>query len=89
MLGNIIGSNFFNTLMVVGVSGAISPFSNISPNILVRDLPVMLFLTLAITIFGVNRKSWRENGLLSRLGGFVMLPAFLVYLGVMIVQEIK
>lgn len=89
VLGNIIGSNFFNTLMVVGVSGAISPFSDVSPNILVRDLPVMLFLTLAIAIFGVNRKSWRENGLLSRLGGFVMLPAFLIYLGVMIVQEIK
>ena len=55
-LGNIIGSNFFNALAVVGTSGAISPFRDVSPLVFTRDLPVMVLLTLSIGIFG-----WRPN----------------------------
>ena len=45
-LGNAYGSNFFNSLAVVGKSGAISPFRDVSPLVFTRDLPVMVLLTL-------------------------------------------
>ena len=54
VLGNIIGSNFFNTLAVVGLAGAISPFKNISPYIMYRDMPVLVALSLSIGFFGFN-----------------------------------
>ena len=46
VLGNIVGSNIFNTLAVVGLAGTISPFQNISPYLLTRDLPVMVLATV-------------------------------------------
>ena len=41
VLGNIIGSNIFNMLAVVGIAGAISPIEKFSPCVLGRDLPVL------------------------------------------------
>lgn len=67
VLGNIIGSNFFNTLAVVGVSGTISPFRDVSSAILTRDLGVMVALSLSIGIFGLNLRRPREDGRITRL----------------------
>ena len=75
-LGNIIGSNFFNALAVVGASGAIAPFRNVSPLVLTRDLPVMVLLTLSIGIFGFNFRNPRSAGAVTRICGIVWLAAF-------------
>ena len=89
VLGNIVGSNFFNTLAVVGLAGAISPFKNVSPYILTRDLPVMLFATLLIAVFGLNFRKPREAKTIGRLSGAAWLVLFAVYLGLMLVQETR
>ena len=86
-LGNIIGSNFFNTLAVVGTSGAISPFRDVSPLVFTRDLPVMVLLTLSIGILGFNRRNPRSSGTITRLCGIIWLAAFLAYLSLLIRQE--
>ena len=86
-LGNIIGSNFFNSLAVVGTSGAISPFKDVSPLVFTRDLPVMVLLTLSIGIFGFNIRNPRSSGTISRPCGIIWLAAFLVYLILLIRQE--
>ena len=86
-LGNIIGSNFFNALAVVGTSGAISPFRDVSPLVFTRDLPVMVLLTLSIGIFGFNIRNQRSSGTISRPCGIVWLAAFLAYLILLIRQE--
>ncbi len=71
VLGNIVGSNFFNTLAVVGLSGTICPFSDVSPHVLVRDLPVMVLLSLIIGFFGLNYRDSAATGRISRCeGGF-------------------
>src|SRR5690554_348982 len=44
-LGNVIGSNLFNTLAVVGIAGAIAP-SELEPEVLTRDYAVMTLMTL-------------------------------------------
>lgn len=89
VLGNIIGSNFFNILAVVGLAGAIQPFENISKYVLTRDMPVMVALSLMITLFGVNWRNIRENGLVTRTKGFIWLVIMVAYMAVMIVQEIS
>ena len=89
VLGNIIGSNFFNTLAVVGLAGAISPFKNISPYIMYRDMPVLVALSLSIGFFGFNRRNPRADGTVGRLYGAIWLLVFLVYMGVTIAQELR
>ena len=86
-LGNIIGSNFFNSLAVVGTSGAISPFRDVSPLVFTRDLPVMVLLTLSIGILGFNRRNPRSSGTITRLCGILWLAAFLAYLLLLFRQE--
>ena len=86
-LGNIIGSNLFNSLAVVGASGALSPFRDISPLVFTRDLPVMVLLTLSIGIFGLNFKRPRSPGNITRVCGIVWLAAFIVYLVILVRQE--
>ena len=86
-LGNIIGSNFFNALAVVGTSGAISPFKDVSPHVFTRDLPVMVVLTLSIGILGFNFRNPRIHGAVSRPCGIVYLAAFFAYLILLVCQE--
>ncbi len=87
VLGNIIGSNIFNTLGVVGLAGAISPFKDTSPYILSRDLPTLVLLSFSIAVFGINIRNIRQPGRIGRVKGLIWLVAFAVYLGVMLYQE--
>ena len=89
VLGNIIGSNLFNTLAVVGLAGAISPFRNVSPYILTRDLPTLVLLSLSIAVFGINFKNLRQPGRIGRTKGIIWLVAFAAYMGVMLYQECR
>lgn len=78
-LGNIIGSNLFNTLAVVGIAGAIHPFA-VAPEVLTRDYLVMGLLTLAILVFAFRVKKAKRPGRINRLEGGVLLVAYLGYL---------
>lgn len=74
-LGNVIGSNLFNTLGVLGVTGLIQP-SILDAGVLSRDLPMMIFLTLLMFIMAFGRKT---KGLITRLEGYVLLTLFAAY----------
>ncbi len=87
VVGNIVGSNFFNALAVVGVAGTISPFSGFSGYILTRDLPVMTLFSILIAVFGLNFRNPRKDGTITRWEGGIWIILFLAYLGLMIVQE--
>ncbi len=70
LIGNVIGSNMFNLFMVLGLTGMIKPFQ-LSPDLLQRDLPVMLGFTLIlIPILHRNNGTKRWHGLLF-LGGYL------------------
>lgn len=75
VLGNVIGSNIFNTLGVVGVAGVISP-TVLSPEVLTRDLPVMAVFTVLVVIFGMR---FRGTGRVNRVEGAALLLAFIAY----------
>ena len=91
-IGNIIGSNLFNTLLVVGIAAMIAPMHSFSASILSRDLPVMAVLTVLLLLFGLPvRKSrvgadGKRIGRINRLEGTVFLVAYVGYIGVLIAQ---
>ena len=75
-LGNILGSNLFNTLAVVGVAAAIQPLS-VGAEVLNRDMLVMAALTLSLFAIGYG---WRQSGgRISRSKGGLLLAAYLAY----------
>lgn len=60
-LGNAIGSNIFNFLMVLGIASAISPITFITENII--DIAVLLVFTLIVWVFGATgRKVDKKEG---------------------------
>lgn len=76
-LGNIIGSNLFNTLAVTGVAGLIAP-AVVSSELLSRDLPVVMGMTLLLVAFGFR---WRSHGRINRVEGAVLVTLWLAYTG--------
>ncbi|MBR2920167.1 MAG: calcium/sodium antiporter [Kiritimatiellae bacterium] len=87
VLGNIIGSNFFNTLAVVGLACVISPAKDISESVMMRDLPVMSALSISITLFAFNFRSPGSDGRIGRRKGLLWLAVFVVYTVFVILGE--
>jgi len=76
-LGNIIGSNMFNILAVVGIALCIDPVSNVDPEILYRDWSVMGVMTLLLLVMVYAPKG--EEGILSRTNGALLMVIYTVY----------
>jgi cation:H+ antiporter len=75
--GNVLGSNIFNILGILGVTAMLRPLA-IPPEILRLDIWVMLGATLTMLAFAVT--GWR----LSRREGAVFLAAYALYIGVLV-----
>lgn len=74
-LGNILGSNLFNTLAVVGIAGVIHPMV-VGPEVFSRDILVMSVLTLSLFVFGYG--FWAP-GRINRLEGVILLACYISY----------
>ena len=72
-IGNILGSNLFNILAVLGLPGLIHP-SAVEPEVLTRDYPVMIGLTLLLFMFAYGFR--RGPGRISRKGGALLLTIY-------------
>ncbi|ROS01376.1 cation:H+ antiporter [Sinobacterium caligoides] len=81
-VGNIIGSNTFNLLGVMGLPGIIHP-STFAPEVLTRDYPAMIALTLLLLIFSISWRRGKPGGINRFEGGILLLGyiAYMVYLG--------
>ncbi|QLB13011.1 cation:H+ antiporter [Bisgaardia hudsonensis] len=75
-VGNIIGSNLFNTLAVVGIAGCITPIS-VEPEVFTRDMLIMLSLTFLLFIFGYSFKN--KQGSINRIEGGLFLLTYIAY----------
>lgn len=90
--GNIVGSNLFNTLAVVGIAATIAPMNSFDAQVLVRDLPVMAVLTVLLLLFGHPTRiskigpDGKRIGRINRIEGLVFLVAYIGYLAFLIVQ---
>ena len=74
-VGNVIGSNVFNLLAVVGVAGWIHP-STFDPSLLTLHYPVMIAFTVPLLLIAYN--PFGKKGL-SRGMGFALLTAYIAY----------
>ncbi|HIV80171.1 MAG TPA: calcium/sodium antiporter [Candidatus Avanaerovorax faecigallinarum] len=80
-VSNIVGSNIFNTLVVVGASALIRPFAADS-QIVKRDLPVNFLVTVILYIMVIG-------GMLSRIEGLILLAGIITYITVMVRSALK
>ena len=80
-VGNIIGSNIFNLLAVVGLGTAISP-AYLQEDIF--NIHLMLMFSLTLFIFFIT---FRKNNAISRPEGFLLLLTFLSYMGYIILTN--
>jgi len=85
VLGNVIGSNIFNMLAVVGIAGLIAPH-RIDSELLTMHYPVMAAMTLGVFILTYNRG--QRRGRLGRRGGAAILGSFVLYHGVVVYQTL-
>lgn len=79
IIGNVIGSNIFNILFVLGASSIISPIT-INPNMLI-DVALMLVVTILFFIFGKTQDKYDKKE------GFVLVALFIAYMAFAIMRN--
>ena len=86
VLGNVVGSNLFNSLAVIGIPALMTDFA-ISPVAVSRDLTVVLVLTALLYLLShVPRNSCCT---ITRFKGFLLLTGFVLYQGLLYYQVIN
>mgnify|MGYP003297205958 FL=1 len=79
-IGNIVGSNIFNTFMILGITALVAPIA-ITKNNLKKDIPLNIAVTLLLIFLGMNQTILgRGENVLSRIDGAVLLLLFAWYL---------
>lgn len=79
-IGNIVGSNIFNTMMILGVTALIAPLAITKSN-LKKDIPLNIIVTLLLIILGMNFTLFgKGTDQLSRIDGIILLAIFVWYL---------
>lgn len=71
-IGNIVGSNILNILIILGISSLVYPLA-VQKSTLIIDIPIVLFATLILYLLGFD-------GNISRVDGIIMLVVFIAYL---------
>lgn len=79
-IGNIVGSNIFNTMMILGVTALIAPLTITKSN-LKKDIPLNIIVTVLLIILGMNFTLFgKGEDQLSRLDGVILLGVFVWYI---------
>lgn len=86
VIGNVVGSNLFNTLAVVGVAGLVAPLEA-DAELLSRDWVVMAVMTLLMVLFALGRRG--RAGRINRLEGGLFLLMFLGYIAYLVMSVVQ
>lgn len=86
-LGNVIGSNLFNTLIVLGISSFFAPLT-IDKKLLKREYPIALIGSCIIFFFSTSYLLFKETslkfdeniGTISRTTGIILVGIFVIYM---------
>lgn len=80
-IGNIVGSNILNTMLILGVTAIICPLT-ITRNALRRDIPLNIIVTMLLIVLGMNATLFGigDGDVLSRVDGAILLAIFAWYM---------
>ena len=73
-IGNLVGSNIFNTLLVTGVAGVARPFE-IVQSLKATDYWIMIAITAGFAILGIAGRNK-----ITRTGGILLLSSYIAYM---------
>ena len=76
-IGNVVGSNMFNLLAVIGIAVIIAPMNSIPLEVLQRDWTIMLLLTIALFVMAYGFKG--RNGRINRVEGTILILCYVAY----------
>lgn len=79
-IGNVVGSNTFNILAVMGIAGVIRP-GPFEPELLTRDFPMMIGLSLALFAMAYGLKG---HGQVNRVEGALLVAAYCGYVALLL-----
>lgn len=75
-IGNVVGSNIFNTLVVLGVSAALTPIA-VEKGMIKRDYPLSIFAAVLLGVLAMDTVFFKaETMSLGRMDGIILLIAF-------------
>lgn len=79
-IGNIVGSNIFNTMLILGITAMIMPLKITETN-LRRDIPMNIVATVLLIIMGMNHAICGVgSNSISRIDGAILLAVFIYYM---------
>jgi len=78
-IGNVVGSNMFNTLAIAGLTALIYPIKCHKSTINV-DLPVCIFASVLLLLMVSDTYIWGNQDVISRLDSFILLIIFIVFI---------
>jgi len=82
-IGNVVGSNMFNLLAVIGIAGVIAPMQSVAAEVLSRDWPTMMAMTVALFVMAYG---FRGAGRINRVEGLLLLTSYLAYNAYLIIS---
>ena len=79
-IGNIVGSNIFNTLMILGITALVAPVTITKTN-LKKDIPMNILVTILLIVLGMNFTLFGAGkDQICRIDGLILLAIFALYL---------
>ena len=79
-IGNVVGSNIFNTLVVLGASAAITPVA-VEKGIIKKDYPLSIFAAILLGVLSLDMILFKAPAMtLSRVDGIILLVAFAFFM---------
>lgn len=79
-IGNVVGSNIFNTLVVLGASAAITPMA-VEKGVIRKDYPLSIFAAILLSILSLDMVLFKAPAMIiGRLDGVILLSAFAFFM---------
>lgn len=79
-IGNVVGSNIFNTLVVLGASAAITPIA-VEKGVIKKDYPLSIFAAILLGVLSLDMILFKAPAMtLSRVDGIILLVAFAFFM---------
>ena len=76
-IGNVVGSNMFNLLAVIGIAVVIAPMNSVPLEVLKRDWIIMLLLTIALFVMAYGFRG--RDGRINRVEGTILILCYVAY----------